>query len=479
MNRCPKHLTVQWARAVLSRALLMGVLLVPPYAHAFEVEMGAVTVQDTFVTPTWTVVSFIQPFSTTPVVVALPTNDGGDPATLRIRNVTSTGFEIVPTEPNANDGPHLAMNTAYLAVEPGSHVLPDGNRLIALQHSTTSFANRFIGTSWDTVGFPDSFVGNPAVLAAIQTTANESQNPPSTSSVPFMDVGLRNANPASFQVTLERAESTAGSVTFAEQIGVIAIENGVNLTFTDLLGTTVQLQSLLTPRNVRGWDNGCYTNNYGAAFAATPLSVASLNSRTGNNGGWARRCGQSAAGLGLTVDEDIDNDAERNHQPEMAGIIATSAAFHVNFGVDLLVSKHYNLVADPYNGTSNPKSIPNADIGYTIGVVNRGSGSPDVDTLVVTDDISAGIRLCVSAICQAGGPIVFDPSASPVPPGVALGPVEYSNNGGATYTYAPIPDADGFDTAVDAVRITMSGTMAGIAPSGAPSFELRMAARVN
>jgi MSHA biogenesis protein MshQ len=446
---------------------------------AFEMEMGAVTVQDTFATPAWTSVAFIQPFPTVPVVAALPTNQGGDAATIRIRNVTTTGFEILQVEPNANDGQHVQMDTAYIAVETGSHTLPDGSRLIVQQHATTSFVARFISTTWDTVGFTSTFAGTPAVVAQIQTMTNESQTPPTTSSVPFMDVAVRNVTTGSLQVSLERAETSTGTVSTPETIGIIAVENAVNVSFTDTASNTIQLQSLLTPRNIRGWDNGCYTNNYGAGFAATPLSVASANSRTGNNGGWVRRCSESAASLGLTVDEDVDNDAERGHTVEAAGIIAASQAFHANMGVDLLVSKLYSLLSDPYNGAINPKAIPNADIQYTIGVVNRGAGSPDTNTLVVSEDIDPGIRLCVTAACLAGGPILFDSSGSPVPPGVSLGTVRYSNNGGATYTYVPIPDADGFDAAVDAVEITMSGQMVGVAPAGEPSFELRMAARVN
>ena len=57
-------------------------------AHSFEMEMGAATMQDTFTIPTWTTVIFQQAFDTTPLVFALPTNQGGDPSTLRIRNVT-------------------------------------------------------------------------------------------------------------------------------------------------------------------------------------------------------------------------------------------------------------------------------------------------------------------------------------------------------------------------------------------------------
>ncbi len=448
-------------------------------ANAFEMEMGQAIVQDTFVTSAWTSIAFAQPFSARPVVTVLPTTNGGDPMTLRIRNVTTTGFEVVQTEPSGNDGRHLQNTTAYIAVEPGNHILPDGSRIVAIEHSTTSFANRLLSTTWDTVGFPSGFSGTPAIVAQIQSTANESQSPPTNSSVPFMDVGIRNVTAGTLQVTLERAESTAGSVTFNERIGIIAVQNSLNLSFTDAFSNTIQLQSLLTPTNIRGFDDGCFSNNYATAFAATPLTVASANSRSGNNGGWIRRCSESSSALGLTTDEDIDSDAERNHTGESAGVIAASTAFHANFDVDLLVSKNVSTTADPINAGSNPKAIPGADVEYTIGVVNRGSTSPDPDTVTITDDLPSDLRLCVSATCLAGGPIVFDDSSSPVSTGVSLGTIEYSNNGGTSFVYAPSPDAEGFDAAVNAVRISLDGVLASIAPAGTPSFELRLAARVN
>jgi hypothetical protein len=329
------------------------------------------------------------------------------------------------------------------------------------------------------VAFPAAFVGAPAVITQIQTMANESQSPPGTSSVPFMDVGVRNVSAGSMQVTLERAESTSGSVSVSERIGIIAIQDALDFSFTDAFSNSVRLQSLLTPANIQGYGNGCFTNSYAAPFASTPLAVASANSRSGNNGGWVRRCSQSATSLGLTVDEDIDNDSERNHIGESAGVIAASRAFHANFDVDLLVSKNVSTLADPFNGITNPKAIPNADVEYVIGVSNRGSASPDNDTVTITDDIPSTLRLCVSAACYTGGPIVFDDTGSPVLTGVSLGAIEYSNNGGASFGYTPGPDSDGFDAAVNAVRITLNGVLTSIAPAGAPTFELRLAARVN
>ncbi|MEO1203585.1 MAG: hypothetical protein AAFX10_12810 [Pseudomonadota bacterium] len=463
--------------AVRLATLLAGAWLTTPMM-AFELEMAPVTVNDTSGGGGWTSVSFIQSFDTVPHVYVLPTTDGTDPATLRIRNVTAAGFEVVQTEPSANDGPHAAMSTAYLAIEPGAHTLPGGVRIVSSSYTTTSFANRFISTTWDNRAFPATFSATPAVLAMVQGLSNETGNPPATSSIPFLEAGVRNVGPGGLQLTLERAESTAGTVTSPERIAYLGIDAGANVSFVDSLSNSIQLQSLLTPRNIRGFDNGCFVNSYGAAFPGTPLSVASMNTRFGNNGGWLRRCSESAAGIGLTVDEDIDTDSERNHITEVAGVVAASAAFHANFDVDLDVSKSIDVLSDLVGRPTGPRAVPSSTIEYTIEVENLGSISPDVDTLVVTDTIPSDLSLCVTVACYPGGPVIFDDSASPVPTGVTLGLVEYSDDGGATYTYVPNPDAFGFDPAINAIQITLDGTLASIGTVGAPTFELRLAAQV-
>ena len=118
-------IAIRETRLCSALLLLFSICFCRP-SMAFEMEMGAVTVADTSVIATWTSVTFQSGFDSTPLVFALPTTDGSDPATLRIRNVTTTGFELVQTEPSANDGPHAAMPTAYLAIEPGVHSLPGG-----------------------------------------------------------------------------------------------------------------------------------------------------------------------------------------------------------------------------------------------------------------------------------------------------------------------------------------------------------------
>jgi hypothetical protein len=56
--------------------------------------------------------------------------------------------------------------------------------------------------------------------------------------------------------------------------------------------------------------------------------------------------------------------------------------------------------------------------------------------------------------------------------------VDFSNNGGSTYTYTPVPDSNGFDAAVTNIRISPQGIFA--ASSGTnPYFQVRFRVRVN
>lgn len=441
--------------------------------------MAPMTVDDTFVSTTWTRVDFLTPFQQTPLVFVLPTSNGGDPATLRVRNVSTTGFDVTITEASGTDGPHLEMQTAYLAVEPGTHTMPDGTRVAAILHTTSSFVSRSIGTTWDTIPLPSGFAGTPTVLATIQSVRNETGNPPVTPAIPFLEAAIQNVSAVSLQTALERAEATTGSVVTTEDIAILAIDANRSTSFVDSFFANVDLQTIRTGNTIRGWDNGCFATSYSPAFSSTPISVASTMSRSGNNGGWLRRCSESPTSLGLTVDEDTETDGERNHTGESAGIVAASAAFHANFAVDVSILKSVQSLSDPINGTTNQKSIPAATMEFTIEVENRGSLSPDADTLTVVDNIPPELSLCVTAGCYAGGPVVLDTTASPVPPGISLLSIEYSNNGGASFGYTPSPDGNGFDGSIDAVRVTLGGTFASVDTGGVPSFLLKLAARIN
>ena len=48
-----------------------------------------------------------------------------------------------------------------------------------------------------------------------------------------------------------------------------------------------------------------------------------------------------------------------------------------------------------------------------------------------------------------------------------------SSNNGATWSYTPIPDADGCDALVTNIRISFSGTMSAAGVGGNPSLAAR------
>ncbi|MEO0367085.1 MAG: hypothetical protein AAF265_16525 [Pseudomonadota bacterium] len=441
--------------------------------------MGSVDVAETFVSPTTTRVTFIESFDSVPVVISLPTTQGSDPSNLRISNVTTTGFDIVTTEPAANDGPHVAMNTAYLAIEPGDYRFPDGTQIQAYRVSTLNSVGRFTGTTWGSLNFINTFPSPPAVLANLQTTRNETGSPPSTSATPFLATAIRNVSSNGLELAIERAESTAGSITISEDIGIVAIADSANVNFISGTGAPVLFQSVRSADSIAGFDDGCFSTGWPVAFPTTPIAVASMNSRDGNNGGWVRRCAQSNAALGLTVDEDIDNDSERNHTTERAGLAGADRAFHASFNAELQLTKVVQTVSDPENGSTDPYAIPGATVQYALTLINLGNGVADADSVRFTDTLPDNIALCVAATCQPGGSVVLDDSTTPTPTGVSLGSVRYSDNGGTSFGYTPVPDADGFDAAVDAIEVVLDGTFAAVSSSGAPAVTVLYSARVN
>ena len=234
------------------RSLLLSLLLVGCYsftlpAMAWKTEAVAFTTHNTFNDSSWQNIGFRQTYTTIPVVVTIPTTYGGDPATIRIRNISTGGFEVSPVEVYGRDGPHVQMDSAYIAVEPGIHLFPDGTVIEAgfINTNRTQQASNVGGiSSWENVSLQHNFSAPPTIVAAIQTMNNETgengSQAPSVSSLPWLTVAIDNISGNSFNVALERSESSQGSVTQNEQIGYIAIAQGSGGSFTDSQNLSVQ-----------------------------------------------------------------------------------------------------------------------------------------------------------------------------------------------------------------------------------------------
>lgn len=145
-----------------------------------------------------------------------------------------------------------------------------------------------------------------------------------------------------------------------------------------------------------------------------------------------------------------------------------SAGFTVWTPPPLTIVKSSQALADPLNGVVNPKLIPGALVGYTITVSNPHSYAVTPNSIVVIDAPGGLLDLQATDIAGAGsGPVLFQngfPSSTLTYAFAGLAAladdVDFSNDGGTTWTYVPTPGADGADGAVTHIRIRPKGTMA-------------------
>ena len=133
----------------------------------------------------------------------------------------------------------------------------------------------------------------------------------------------------------------------------------------------------------------------------------------------------------------------------------------------LNVTKVSRVVSDPINGATNPKAIPGALVEYLISVTNTGKEATDPNTVIVRDDAPADAKMCLTGFGGSTGPVLFNAGS----PSSGLSYVftglndtsdrlDFSSDGGATWTYTPSPDADGCDAAITDFRLRPSGAFA-------------------
>jgi len=144
---------------------------------------------------------------------------------------------------------------------------------------------------------------------------------------------------------------------------------------------------------------------------------------------------------------------------------------------EFTITRSSQTESDPANGTTAPKAIPGAVLLNEILVVNAGDGATDNGSFIITDALDNNSALRVIDFDGAtSGPLQF--SDGPISSGIAysftaLGnssdDLAFSNDGGVSFNYTPVPDANGVDPAVTHLRITPSGQFQGETGSGSPS----------
>jgi hypothetical protein len=228
---------------------------------------------------------------------------------------------------------------------------------------------------------------------------------------------------------------------------------------------------------------GTFIEGSGADLDATsgtygPGNINALAQGTDNTSRFAFRVvapGSVSIGTRLSGTATIGGETS-----EFSGNVLVTA------GPTLVVTKTSQTFSDPVNNTTNPKSIPGATKLYIVRVTNQGSGIVDSNALGIVDPIPPDTRLYVGDLAAPGsGPVAFvqgAPSSTLTWTYTALNSVtddvDFSNDGGVTWTYVPVPGADGSDAAANALRLRPKGTMAGNG-GGNTWFELQFRVLIN
>lgn len=477
------------SQAGLARAFiwLLVAFASSPLAYAWRLEAGQASTFDTFSTSGFRFVAFQEQFDVPPIVVVLATDQGGDPSDLRIRNVTVSGFEVAPFEPTGNDGPHVAMDFDYIAAEPGSYFLPNGDRLIAGSMTTAEVQRAGVvggPNGYENVPLGVTLTSTPTVLASIQSTNSEPGITTAGPSVPWLTPVANNVAFDNFDIALERSEVAAGSVV-AETIGYIVLASGSSGSFDDTGGTPTEWAASNTSDSITGSGNGCTNHTFSTSAFSAARVVATKTSRDGGDGGWLRQCSLNGTEIGLQVEEDIANDTERNHTTETASVLAFSRSFHASFNGELTGAKTVSIEAAPGADGADPLSIPGARVRYALEVSSVGNTVIDPDTIELVDALPDDVRFVISDIDGVGsGPVRFSNGA--VATGLTYSFANVSSTtddldfstDGTDFTYVPILGADGTDPAISHIRVRPKGIFAPQIGAQSPSFTIEFDAIV-
>lgn len=277
----------------LSNVATVAVSIAEVSANTIEIEMGEVTVNSN-----WSWVAFSEPFAE-PVVVAKPAgNNDENPCVVRIRNLTSNGFEIRLQNWNYLPDNHADEIVSFVALERGTHVMEDGT-MIEAGVIETDKVNSFVQ-----VDLAEPFNTKPVVVASIVTYNGGDA----------VDGRIRNVSTTGFEYTMQEQESKS-NFHVVESISYVAWEPSSGL------AGDMAYEIRATGNEVK---HNWYTLPFSGSFAAAPVFVADMQTRNGGDTANLRYADLNAESVQIKVAEEESRDSETNHITEIVGFMAFS-----------------------------------------------------------------------------------------------------------------------------------------------------------
>ncbi|MCC4775591.1 DUF6701 domain-containing protein [Vibrio cyclitrophicus] len=235
------------------------------------------------------------------------------------RNTSNTTYLDAPM---LSDEDLNSLNIDYFVIQEGVISLGNGKgRIVAGLVETNTAASQISSerNNADLIKFEDfglsTFSNIPGVLVQPQTKNNSSA---------WFTGMARGVNTERFYLALEKSEVINNNdISEPEKVAFVAGEgSGITQGARFFLGNgETRVTTTLNEKVISPIEIGCEesTSISEANFDAPPILIANKNSRSGNNGGWVRRCHVTEDEVYFIVEEDMDKDSERSHIAEDVG----------------------------------------------------------------------------------------------------------------------------------------------------------------
>ncbi|HFQ90919.1 MAG TPA: tandem-95 repeat protein, partial [Desulfobulbus sp.] len=358
------------------------------------------------VTSAWQKVNFDTPFLN-PVVIARATSlNDPEPGVIRVRNVTTTGFELRFQEWDSLDGIHPAETVTYLVMEQGSFTLANGTMVEAGCFPATT-----TGT-FAPVSFAKPMHRVPVVMTAVDTV-NETDG---------VTTRIRNITAAGFEVMMQEQEANPAEHA-PETACFIAWEPSSGTIGTMLYDVTTTADEI-THNAVR--------EKYPVQFPTPPLLLAEMESTDGADTAVLRVSANSVTGATLLVEEEQSRDSEEYHTTETAGMIAIDtidpAADPDGDGLST-AEETGTYHTHPGLADSDSDGLPDGrEVAYWQDQGTSWAADPDGDGLVNLLDPDSDGDGIPDGTEVAGGTDPGDPASTPGFPTIDAGEIELDHN---------------------------------------------------
>lgn len=248
----------------------------------------------------WNSVTFTRTFATRPVVVMGPsTQANAEAAVIRVRNVTTTGFQYQIDEWDSLDGVHPAETVQFFALTEGTHVFGAQR----WQVGRTSAVNR-VPVSISLAGFTST----PVILGQVETTANSAGV--TGKGAKALKTRIGSVSTSGFQVRVETQEADTGTLS-NEGIGYMAVSTGTGYLDGKIL-SAVRTSAAVT---------GSLATVAFPNTRSNPVLIAQAQSLNETNPGELKMASLTSTGVQLRFQEETSADAETTHLAEDLGYI--------------------------------------------------------------------------------------------------------------------------------------------------------------